>query len=223
MTSGITTRVHKKPTTFLCSEWFDFYPPDITRPSNEITYSGDGAAISIIQSNVHFLVEFSTFVECSTTESSSRGGVLYIIYSDFALNHVCAIKCNSSNSYSFTYVDYSGRAVNSIHQSSIANCFSKHDYTLYHAHGKIDIKSVNLSHNKVNRYSALTCVPSSTKNNDDKIGTNIRYSSFADNIASLSICIYLNYISGSDDAVEHLIRNTNIIRNPSKTTIDKSA
>ena len=79
-----------------------------------ITYSNHGAAIYLSQPDVHFLVEFSTFVECLTTGNSSYGGGLYISNADFAMNHVCAIECKSSSHESFAYVDFPGRTVNSI-------------------------------------------------------------------------------------------------------------
>ena len=141
-----------------------------------ITYSsGNGAAIYLSKSGVHFLVEFSTFVECSATGSFSYGGGIYIGYAAFAMNHVCAIECKSSYYYSFTLVTNSGRTVNSIHHSSIAYCFTENSDTMYHYRGYIDIQSVNLSHNTATQYSALYCGPSSTK---DNIGTSISYSSF---------------------------------------------
>ena len=48
-----------------------------------ITYSGNGAAIYLRQSDVHFLVEFSTFVECSTTNGNFYAGGLFISNADF--------------------------------------------------------------------------------------------------------------------------------------------
>ena len=181
-----------------------------------ITYSsGNGAAIYLSKSGVHFLVEFSTFVECSTTGSSSYGGGLYISNADFAMNHVCAIECKSSHRSSFTYaIGSTSRTVNSIHHSSIAYCFAENSYTMYHSYGYIDIRSVNLSHNTATQYSALVCQPSSIK---DNIGTSISYSSFADNNATSQYCIYLNY--NSDSADEYKISNSNIIRNSGDQTI----
>ena len=173
---------------------------------SSITYSNHGAAISLSARNSHFLVEFSTFFECSTTGIYSPGGGLYIDYADFAMNHVCAIECSSSSDYSFTDVTNSGRTVNSIYHSSIAYCFAKNYYTMGHNFGYIDIQSVNLSHNTAVEDSALTCWPSSTK---DDIGTCISYSSFADNNATSQDCIYL----GSGGVNVHKIHESNVIYN----------
>ena len=151
-----------------------------------IKYPGNGAAI-YLSGNVRFLVEFSTFVECSTTGSNSRGGGLYIQFADFAMNHVCAIECKSSSYCSFAFVpSTTSRTVNSIHHSSISYCFAGGHYTMLLAYGYIDIQLVNLSHNTASSYSAITCGPSSLK---DDIGTCIRYSSFANNNATSQTCI----------------------------------
>ena len=177
-----------------------------------ITYSGNGAAIYLSKSGVHFLVEFSTFVECSATGSFSYGGGIYIGYADFAMNHVCAIECKSSYYYSFTLVTNSGRTVNSIHHSSIAECVAQSSYTIHHSYGYIDIQSVNLSHNIANSYSALYCEPTST---NGRYGTSIRYSTFTDNLASSQYCVYLSYRQSN----KYMMSNSNIIRNRGDRTI----
>ena len=138
---------------------------------DSIKYSGRGAAIFLNQSNVHFLVEFCIFVECATINGTYYGGGLYISYADFAMNHVCALKCRAS-SYSFSWVEQQGRTVNSIYHSSIANCAAQNWHTMSHRYGYIDVQSVNFSRNTVGQYSALGCLPSSTKG--DIYGTTIR-------------------------------------------------
>ena len=171
-----------------------------------ITYSGDGAAI-YLDGNYHFLVEFSTFVECS----AFFGGGLYISQADFAMNYVCAIECKAYIRSSFTFVTNSGRTVNSIHHSSIAYCFAKDLYTMFHWCGYIDIQSVNISHNTASSYSALDCAPD--KPNENDIGTSISYSSFADNNVTFSMCIDLNYAVSHSEASTYKISNSNILRN----------
>ena len=176
-----------------------------------ITYLDSGAAIYLSKKDVHFLVEFSTFVECETTGTDTFSGGLYIGYADFAMNHVCALECNSYYRSSFTRVTNQGRTVNSIHLSSIAYCVSKDDYTMRHAYEYIDIQSVNLSHNTVNSYSALYCSP--YKTNIGEIGTSISYSSFADNNATSECCIYF----GSGGVNVHKIHESNVIYNTQPT------
>ena len=79
---------------------------------------------------------------------------------------------------------------------------------------------MNLSHNTVSQYSALTCFPSTSKNEDNNIGTSVTYSSFADNNATSQCCILLNYFYyWSSSTIEHNICNSNIIRNIGKNTI----
>ena len=80
---------------------------------SSITYSDDGGAISI-SGSFHFLVEFSSFVSCATTGSLSYGGALYISYAHMALNHVCAIQCESNTYYSFAWAGNKGRITNDI-------------------------------------------------------------------------------------------------------------
>ena len=228
-------------------EWSDFYPSDDTEPSNEntnkknftnsqhlqletdsyvvncyfysITYSGDGAAIFLLKEYGHFLVEFSTFVECSTIDGYSGGGLgIYCV--DFAMNYVCAIECNSSDGCSFTFVDAPGRTINSIYHSSIAYCFAQNDYTMCHAYGFIDVQSVNLSHNTAIEQSSLTCAPVSTKNIDNNdIGASISYSLFSNNNATSQDCLYLDRAKTELQVNEYLIRNSNIIRNKGSNTI----
>ena len=69
------------------------------------------------------------------------------------------------------------------------------------------------SHNTAKLNSALKCEPIYSTNN---LGTNIIYSSFADNNATSQSCISINI---NDQAIEFLIRNTNIIRNSGDRTI----
>ena len=173
-----------------------------------ITFSGYGAVISLNKENAQFLIEFSTFVECSTTGSDSMGGVLCILSADFAMNHVCGIKCKSSNSFSFSFVFLPGRTVNSIHHSSVGYCFAQKLYTMCHGYGYVEIQSLNLSHNKADSYSAIGCGSSSTK---DKIGSSISYSSFADNNATSQSCIWFDRTSSS--VGEYIMSNSNLIRN----------
>ena len=183
-----------------------------------ITCSDNGAAIYLSKGDVHFLIEFSTFVECSTTKRINYGGGLCVYSADFAMNHICADECKSSYRSSFADIDISGRKVNSIHYSSIAYCFAQNWYTMFHSYGYIDIQSVNFSHNTACERSALYCAPSLTKDNDDDIGTRISYSSFADNNATSQYCIYLSYITSSS-ASTHSMNNSNIIRNSGDRTI----
>ena len=162
-----------------------------------IKYSGNGIAIYHERSSAHFLVEFSTFVECGYS-----GVVLYIRDADFAMNRVCAL-----SSVSFTYAPgLSSSIINCIHHSSVAYCDARGYHIMYHSYGFIDIRSLNLSHNTANSYYLLYCY--SYQTNNDNIGYNITHSSFANNTAD-QYCIYLN--DNSPD--ENWINNSNIIKN----------
>ena len=182
-----------------------------------ITYSDDGAAVHIGKSGTRFLIESSTFVECETTGEKTYGGALYISTADFAMNHVCAIQCKAAYRCSFTYIEEPGRTLNSINLSSAAYCVSLSYYTMRHYYGSVDIHSLNVSHNKASRYSSIRCMPDNVNKNN--LGTNIDYSSFADNNATSQYCIYFEHEDSKTEANSYLICNSNIIRNIGDQTI----
>ena len=181
---------------------------------DSITYSGDGAAIYLSGESVSFLLEFSTFVNCSTIGDTSLGGGLCINYANFQMNHVCALQCQSSYS-SFSQVDVSTRTVNSIYLSSIAYCNALNSYTMLHGYGYVDVQSLNLSHNTASSFSGIGCVPDTVKDNSV---ASISYSSFADNTAS-QFCIHLQCDSESALTNPLLVKMSNIIRNIGDITV----
>ena len=176
---------------------------------SSISTDSNGAAIYLNKEGLHFLIEFSSILQCAVG-SYKYGGGLYIFCADFAMNHVCAYECKSFH-FSFTFVDGLGltlqRTVNSIHHSSIAYCFAEGQYTMCHASGYIDIQSVNLSHNTASQYSALVCGPDKQK---DNIGTNIIYSTIANNTAKASYCLYFNQ---GENVTQHRMRESNVLFN----------
>ena len=154
----------------------------------DMSSSSSGGAIST-ESVDNFLIEASTFVNCRMNSNSGYGAAIYSKNGNIVLDHVCGTNCYSAyfEGFSDIYGKSSGKSINYVHDSSVAYCVASNQFTMYHYYGHIDIKSVNLSHNEAARYSALTCWPSST--NENNIGTSISYSSFSNNTASSQRCI----------------------------------
>ena len=173
--------------------------------------NGHGGAIYWTVAGGKILIESSTFF----STNAKYYGAICIYNGNAVFNRICGYKCSSSNNVCFSTIQGSSRTINTVHDSSVAYCVASSYYTMYHYYGCIDIKSVNLSHNKASSYSALTCRPSST--NGGTYGTNISYSSFSNNTASSQWCIYLRY--SNSVAKQYEINNSNIIENSGDQTI----
>ena len=101
-------------------------------------------------------------------------------------------QCNSSSYYGFSYIESSySSTINAVIETSVSNCSATDSRTMCNYRGFINFSTVNLSYNKASSISALRCQPGSTSSTD--IGTSITYSSFANNTAGSSYCIYLYY------------------------------
>ena len=138
---------------------------------------------------------------------------IYHIYSNnnkicCVLNNVCGYECSASyESFIWVTSDDSTRTKNYVFQSSVANCEASTSYTMFHYYGNILYKSVNLSDNNANYYSAIDCRPN--QKDENNIGISISYSSFSNNSAKTYYCIYLEYYSSSANQYE--INMSNII------------
>ena len=102
---------------------------------------------------------------------------------------------------------------NTVIQTSVSKCnATSYEDTMDNRYGFINFSTVNLSHNKVETsYSAIYCYPSKISNS---YYTSITYSSFANNTAGSSRCIYLG-----NNNYDKEINNSNIIRNNGEYTI----
>ena len=154
----------------------------------DMSSSSSGGAISFSGSDsTHFLVEKSNFVNCRMTDTSGDAGAINVNPSNSVLKSICCYNCHSSNYEGGCNIygpnSNSNNIINYVHDSSVAYCVASSYYTMVHEYGYIEIKSVNLSHNQANQYSALDCAPSSKQGT---YGTSISYSSFADNTALYS-------------------------------------
>jgi hypothetical protein len=179
-----------------------------------ITSGSDGGALCCT-SVTYLLIELTSFFSCST--SSRYGGALYFSNTgsgQCVLHKVCGCDCCStytSNSYgqfARIYVNDAVSSKNYVNYSSITRCMnqisgSHHVLSLYY--GKICCPSVNMSMNKCPYASGIYCKTVCISNS---FTCSLTYSSYADNISPVSICIYL-YMGSA----YYEIKNCNVIRN----------
>ena len=153
--------------------------------------------IIYVSSTLYILIEFTTFYQCNTTNTSvnyGNGAALYIECGNIVLNQVCGYQCQSSYcGFSYIQANSNNNDVNTVIETSVSNCNAQSYYTMCNVYGFINISTVNLSFNEVtNSNSALHCQPSTTSSNG--FGTSITYSSFADNTAGSNYCLYLSML-----------------------------
>ena len=182
--------------------------------------SDEGGAIRVSQSSTSYclLIEKTTLFHC---RSSSKSGAIYFgNYGQCVLANICAYNCCSINNvYQFAYIETSNgiQYKGEVLDSSISNCRnSEYADVLCVCWGKIKINTVNFSSNEANQFSGIRSLPYYSSN--EPISDLIHYSSFSNNTASDSCCIYLHYIM-SYTLVEHEIKSCNIINcNQSSTS-----
>jgi hypothetical protein len=179
-----------------------------------ITSSGNGGALSCT-SVTYLLVEPTSFISCST--SGELGGAVFFSNScgQCVLHEVCGFDCcstytsSSGGQFVHTSVNNIISSKNYVNYSSITRCtnqISDSHYVLELRNGKICCSSVNMSMNKCPYDSGIFCGPSIVSNS---YTSSLTYSSFADNFATISICIYL-YTGGASCEVKscNVLRNT---------------
>ena len=104
---------------------------------------------------------------------------------------------------------------NYVNYSSIARCVSEYSSSydpLCLIYGKICCPSVNISMNKLYYRSGIYCNP---YNDPNSVTCSLSYSSFADNYATSSICIYL-----TSSGLKCEIKSCNILRNTQVSSSD---
>lgn len=174
----------------------------------KISHTDKGAAIFLNAENVHFLVEYSSFFQCSVVSSESWGGTITVMRADSAMNCICGMYCYSQQYGSFAYIVIGPRTKNILYESSISCCEAKDKHTIAPDYGSIEVKSLNMSNNTANLNSALWCAPDQDKSD---FGTKLSFSSFADNNSS-SYCVFLQHAQYSTTkSKNYKIEYTNII------------
>jgi hypothetical protein len=177
---------------------------------NSITSSSQGGAICCTYVTA-FLVESTSFFSCKT--NSGFSGAIYFANSEgqSVLHGVCGYDCiTGSSNHQFAHIEVSNSVLskNYVNYSSITRCVNHNsgtDRVFYIIRGKICCPSVNSSMNKCGRVSGIACLPTSDSNSVTCLMT---YSTIADNIDIIWICLYL-YSSGAN----YEIKSCNIIRN----------
>ena len=217
--------------------WCDFYlteellPDDITLNKN-INYTGinqtlqpnraeyyvyncffhdmaapDGGAINYEYSSGKLLIERCLFHNCRAERYTSS---VRVVYGNCIIAFSCGQHCSSpSDGFSSVHNDGS-RKINSVFDSTVSYCAASQYLIMYHSQGSIRIKSVNISYNKAQSYSALRCAPNKA---DEKTGlaNDISYCSMRNNSAT-SFCASLTTTYGKSDMLQ-IIKNSNIIEN----------
>jgi hypothetical protein len=183
---------------------------------NNINSESNGGAL-YCNSATSFLVESSSFFSCKT--SSNTGGAIYFTNSnsEYVFHGVCGYNCYSgAASYQFAYIvgNNIASSKNYFNYSSISRCVNENSNS-YHIicinGGDICCPSVNISMNKCQRYSGITCYPYTDSN---YVTCSISFLSFADNIATEDICVLLNR-----GGAKYEMKYCNILRNTQETSI----
>jgi hypothetical protein len=213
--------------------WNDYFPATSTTnlnsqtPTSRQTPSNTGVHVSnclfgsissssaggaLYCSSTYFLVEFSSFISCKT---SNYGGAIYFTNSggQSVLYEICGYDCCSTHSnvpcYQIVYI-YVKDAISSknyINYSSISRCVSEHSnswYTLCLCYGTILCPSVNLSLNKC-YYQSIYFLPSS---HSSSVTCSFTYSSFSDNILT-GYTLFCLCRTGA----KYEIKSCNVLRN----------
>ena len=112
-----------------------------------------GAAILSTQSKNNLLVEKSTFLQCKASLESST---IRVTRGNVTLAFICGQygEAGKNDAFSSIWLD-TQRKINTVCYSSISYCKVNGSYTIVHDKGCVQIKSLNLSHNKAIFHSSL--------------------------------------------------------------------
>jgi hypothetical protein len=173
--------------------------------------SGNGGAL-YCTSVTYLFIESSSFFSCKT--SSGQGGAIYLSSSNClqsVLHEVCGNDCSSTSRgpFAFLLIKNADTNMNCVNYSSITRCLNdtSNSYGILYIHegGKVFCPSVNISMNKCYRQSGIIYYPFV---NSNLVTSLLSYSTFADNIASHTNCIWC-----SSGGAKYEIKCCNILRN----------
>jgi hypothetical protein len=181
------------------------------RSINSMEHGGALSCTSV----TNLLVELSSFFTCKT--SNYYGGAIYFSNTNngqCVLNEVCGYDCYTTYSgyspgqFAHIVVNNDISSKNYANYSSFIRCLSQASNShgsLSLSNGKICCPSINISMNKCQHGSAIFYEPYYDSNS---VTCSSTYSTFADNIANVGICIYINRQSVNSE-----LKYCNIIRN----------
>ena len=228
-TQELTNLFFKKS---LLDEWADFYPDSSFNGSinikndsrnvfqnssnlyvydctfKEIKEDGNGGVIFYYSTNnmdLNLLIEHSSFIFCTSTQD---GGAIYIYKEDEAnlssiLSSVCGYNCRTGDNYSGQFLLVNTKYQNQVIDSSVTLCEQKNAKSVINLRNSyILCKGLNLSNNMIMTNSGIEV--------NNPRNSSISFSSFRNNTASQSVCIYCRNNS-------HEISYTNIIDNEQKS------
>jgi hypothetical protein len=173
-----------------------------------------------LTSVTYFLIESSSFFSCKT--NSGYGGAIYFSNTgsgQSVLYKVCGYDCRGSNNaysngqFSRVNVYDVASSKNYVNYSSISRCVNEYSdagYTVCHQNGKHCYPSVNSSMNKCYYPPGIYFDPFV---DSSSVTCSLSYSSFADNIGTGYICIWL-----CRSGVKCEIKSCNILRNSHVST-----
>ena len=169
-------------------------------------HEGTGSAISFSSSSPSnkLLVEHSIFNTCST--SYYHGGAIYIAEEgECVLSSVCGVKCYTGDGYygQLCYVEVTAEdsCKNHIIDSSATSSQQTDTYdTLSHHKGNVSCKGVNVSNNKVYRYSGIFI--------EYPLKSTVSFSSFRNNNATDYVCIIFCYDELHEMSYSNVIENS---------------
>ena len=173
--------------------------------------ASEGGAILYSISGSYLLVEKCSIYQCKATQYTAG---IRVTAGNCIIALVCSQYGHSDGNDGFCSItEDQSRKINSVFDSSVSHSEASGSYIMVHNHGHVYIKSLNLSNNNANYYSALICNPN--KNNEETShGNDIIYSSISNNTATIQYCV----VVGSTAE----IKNCNIISNQGKNTIHGS-
>lgn len=173
-----------------------------------------GGCIKISNDKCSFLVEESSFIEITNSQSSAA---LFIVVKNTIYNRICGFKCKTTadngDVFDRAYSAQSFDTKNQILSSSIAYTVNTASACnlLSHKYGQIITKETNFSNNECKRISAIACFPSCLQG---KVSCLFSFSSFSCNNANNDYgCIYFD---NSNDDILNQIHACNIIKNKQK-------
>ena len=153
----------------------------------------NGGAISSTTANSKFLIEFSTFYRCTST--NSHGGAIFInsTSSEIVLNMICALDCytvsttSTANAGQFMFNIVSSSGMNFLNYVSISFCttfLGSRRAPIYLINGKQKVHGNNFSYNFCQLYSGFVSQTSSEMNST--------FCTFSNNYATSTTCILIN-------------------------------
>ena len=172
--------------------------------------ASEGGAILFSLTKSNFLLEQCSIFNCSAQNTAG----IRVTAGNCIIAFVCGQYGYAANSDAFSSIcNDETRSINSVFYSSVSHCKANNYYTMFHGYGCVNIKSLNLSHNKANYTSALRCCPNQI-DEETNHGSDVIYCSFSNNTAEIEQAIQMTY-SGSTN--KHEIKNVISLKTMQKT------